>query len=157
MISWDETTGRVSNSGRRRIGRSDSDNQAAASVFSDLNGFTIFFRVFSAVRQDAAPRRIGQLEVTVEEVFAGTKAPRHAQRGGRRAPVDVANPGWGDEGQSLRIAGSGAPILDFPHPARPHALYVPQARTCRSNCPWPRGRLLWGRRWPYPPRAGPSN
>jgi len=158
-ISWDETTGRVSNSGRRRIGRSDSDNQAAASVFPISMDSAIFFRVFRRCDRDAAARGgCGAARVTVEEVFAGTKRRVTLNEGGRTRAVDVQIPAGVSEGQSLRIAGVGGhPSLIFRIRLRPHALYVPRARTCRSNCPWPRGRLLWGRRWPYPRSAGPSN
>src|ERR1700689_3346147 len=99
--------------------------------FSDLNGFSDFFSsLFGGAAGTPAPEtEAGQLDVTVEEAFAGTKRRVLLNEGGRTRYVDVQVPAGVSEGQALRIAGvAGRASLIFRLKLRPHALYVLQGK-----------------------------
>ena len=85
----------------------------------------------------ASPRPMpGQLEVTVEEAFAGTKRRVMLNDNGRPRSVDVQIPAGVTEGQSLRIAGiGGRPSLIFRIRLRPHSLYVAQGKDVQIELP----------------------
>src|ERR1700689_5333424 len=104
---------------------------AGGQRFSDLNGFSDFFSsLFGGSAGTPAPEaEAGQLEVTVEEAFAGTKRRVLLNEGGRTRSVDVQVPAGVSEGQALRIAGvAGRASLIFRLKLRPHALYVLQGK-----------------------------
>jgi curved DNA-binding protein len=106
--------------------------------FSDLNGFSDFFSsLFGGAAGTAAPEaEAGQLEVTVEEAFAGTKRRVALNEGGRTRYVDVQIPAGVSEGQALRIAsGGGRASLIFRVRLRPHALYVLQGKDVQIELP----------------------
>jgi curved DNA-binding protein len=106
--------------------------------FSDLNGFSDFFSsLFGGAAGGAPPEAdAGQLEVTVEEAFAGTKRRVLINEGGRARYVDVQIPAGVGEGQSLRIPGSGGgAALTFRVKLRPHALYVLQGKDVQIELP----------------------
>ncbi len=140
MTSWDGITGRASNSGLRRIGRSVSGIRAA-KAFTDLNGFSDFFStLFGGAGRSAAPPAAesdaGYLDVTVPEAFAGTKRRVMINANGRARSVDVQIPPGVTEGQSLRIAGSGgAASLLFRIRLLPHALYALQGKDVQIELP----------------------
>ncbi|HEY6621783.1 MAG TPA: DnaJ C-terminal domain-containing protein [Steroidobacteraceae bacterium] len=104
--------------------------------FSDLNGFSDFFSslfggagagagVGSGGRAGQTDSEAGQLDVTVEEAFAGTKRRVVLlNEHGRQREVDVQIPPGVTEGQPLRIPGiGGRASLIFRIRLRPHHLY----------------------------------
>ncbi len=113
---------------------------SGAHRFSDLNGFSDFFSSLfggAAGADYAQPEAdAGQLEVTVEEAFAGTKRRVTINEGGRPRPLDVQIPAGITDGQALRIAGLGArPALIFRVRLRPHPLYVLQGKDVQIELP----------------------
>jgi curved DNA-binding protein len=116
----------------QRFGHSGSQR------FSDLNGFSDFFAsLFGGAAGGPPPEAdAGHLEVTVEEAYTGTKRRVSLNEGGRSRSVDVQIPAGVNEGQSLRIAGSGGNTsLLFRIKLRPHPLYVPQGRDVQIELP----------------------
>src|SRR5271154_7091862 len=116
----------------QRFGHSGSQR------FSDLNGFSDFFSSLFGGAAGAPPAEAdaGQVEVTVEEAFAGTKRRVMLNEGGRSRSVDVQIPPGVSEGQSLRIAGAaGHPSLIFRIRLRPHAFYALQGRDVQIDLP----------------------
>jgi curved DNA-binding protein len=108
--------------------------------FSDLNGFSDFFSsLFGGTAGASAPPSeadAGNLDVTVEEAFAGTKRRIMLNEGGRARSVDVQIPPGVGDGQSLRIAGAGGnTALIFRIRLRPHALYVLQGKDVQIELP----------------------
>jgi curved DNA-binding protein len=107
--------------------------QSGGQRFSDLNGFSDFFAsLFGGSGFDGggigggaqADADAGQLDVTVEEAYAGTKRRINLNEQGRQRQVDVQIPAGVTEGQSLRIAGMGGRAsLIFRIKLRPHHLY----------------------------------
>ncbi|HEY0801724.1 MAG TPA: DnaJ C-terminal domain-containing protein [Steroidobacteraceae bacterium] len=97
---------------------------------SDLNGFSDFFSALfggggmgagGVGRTDADA---GQLDVTVEEAFAGTRRRVTLNEHGSSRQVDVQIPAGVTQGQSLRIPGlGGRSSLIFRIRLRPHHLY----------------------------------
>ncbi len=89
--------------------------QAGGHRFSDLNGFSDFFSsLFGGA--GGAPGGAGyaqpeseggQLEVSVEEAFAGTRRRVTISENGRARLVDVQIPAGVTEGQVLRVGGVG--------------------------------------------------
>jgi curved DNA-binding protein len=112
--------------------------QSGSQRFSDLNGFSDFFSSLFGGAAEAQPAEAdaGQVDVTVEEAFAGTKRRVALNEGGRARQVDVQIPPGVTEGQSLRIAGmSGGASLIFRIRLRPHPLYVPQGKDVQIELP----------------------
>jgi curved DNA-binding protein len=112
--------------------------QSGSQRFSDMNGFSDFFSsLFGGAAGAAQPEAdAGQLDVTVEEAFAGTKRRIMLNENGRTRSVDVQIPAGVSEGQSLRIAGSGGgAALIFRVRLRPHALYVLQGKDVQIELP----------------------
>jgi curved DNA-binding protein len=116
----------------QRFGHSGSQR------FSDLNGFSDFFSSLFGGAAGAPPpeAEAGQLEVTVEEAFAGTKRRVMLNEGGRARYVDVQIPPGVIDGQSLRIQGvGGGASLIFRVKMRPHALYTLQGKDVQIELP----------------------
>jgi curved DNA-binding protein len=125
--------------------------------FSDLNGFSDFFSsLFGGAAGGPAPEAdAGQLEVTVEEAFAGTKRRVMLNEGGRARYVDVQIPAGVGEGQSLRIAGAGGgSSLMFRVRLRPHPLYVPQGKDVQIELPLAPWEAALGARVAVPTLGG---
>jgi curved DNA-binding protein len=108
----------------QRFGNSGSQR------FSDVNGFSDFFSSlfggsgFGAGASGQTDADAGQLDVTVEEAFAGTKRRVTLNESGRQRQVDVQIPAGVTEGQSLRLPGiGGRSSLIFRIRLRPHHLY----------------------------------
>lgn len=113
---------------------------SGAHRFSDLNGFSDFFSSLfgGAAGADYAQAEAdaGQLEVTVEEAFSGTKRRVTINESGRPRPLDVQIPAGITDGQALRIAGlGGRPALIFRVRLRPHPLYVLQGKDVQIELP----------------------
>ena len=116
----------------QRFGHSGSQR------FSDLNGFSDFFSSLFGGAAGAPPpeAEAGQLEVTVEEGFAGTKRRVMLNESGRARYVDVQIPPGVIDGQSLRIQGvGGSASLIFRIKMRPHALYYLQGKDVQIELP----------------------
>jgi len=106
--------------------------------FSDLNGFSDFFStLFGGASGGPTPDAdAGQLEITVEEAYAGARRRVMLNEQGRSRSVDVPIPPGVTDGQSLRIAGSGGNAsLIFRVRLRPHPLYVPQGKDVQIELP----------------------
>jgi curved DNA-binding protein len=108
--------------------------------FSDLNGFSDFFSSLFGGAAGAdhaqAETEAGQLEVTVEEAYAGTKRRVNINENGRARAVDVQIPPGITDGQALRITGLGShPAMIFRVRLRPHALYVLQGKDVQIELP----------------------
>jgi len=106
--------------------------------FSDLNGFSDFFStLFGGAAEGPPPEAdAGQLDVSVEEAFSGTKRRVTLNENGRTRSVDVQIPAGVGDGQSLRIAGSGGRAgLIFRIRLRPHPLYVLQGKDVQIEVP----------------------
>jgi curved DNA-binding protein len=116
----------------QRFGHSGSQR------FSDLNGFSDFFSSLFGGMPGAPPPEAdaGQLEVTVEEAYTGTKRRVMLNEGGRSRSVDVLIPAGVGEGQSLRIPGAaGSASLIFRIKLRAHALYSPSGKDVQIELP----------------------
>jgi curved DNA-binding protein len=112
--------------------------QPGSQRFSDLNGFSDFFSSLFGGAAGAPPpeAEAGQLEVTVEEAFAGTKRRVMLNESGRTRSVDVQIPPGVIDGQSLRIQGvGGSASLIFRIKMRPHSLYVLQGKDVQIELP----------------------
>jgi curved DNA-binding protein len=125
--------------------------------FSDLNGFSDFFSSLfgnssAAPQSDADP---GQLEVTVEEAFAGTRRRVTLNENGRPRAVDVQIPPGVTDGQALRIAAVGhRPSLVFRVRLRPHALYSLQGRDVHVELPLAPWEIALGTKVAVPTLGG---
>jgi len=112
--------------------------QPGSQRFSDLNGFSDFFSSLFGGAAGAPPPEAdaGQLEVTVEEAFAGTKRRVMLNEGGRARSMDVQIPPGVVDGQSLRIQGvGGSASLIFRVKMRPHSLYALQGKDVQIELP----------------------
>jgi curved DNA-binding protein len=129
--------------------------QSGGQRFSDLNGFSDFFAsLFGGAGFDRggsggggiggggfgggaqADADAGQLDVTVEEAYAGTKRRISLNEQGRQRQVDVQIPAGVTEGQSLRIAGTGGRAsLIFRIKLRPHHLYEVAGKDVQIELP----------------------
>jgi curved DNA-binding protein len=125
----------------QRFGHPGSQGQPGSQRFSDLNGFSDFFSSLFGGSAGASPAPseadAGNLDVTVEEAFAGTKRRIMLNEGGRARSVDVQIPPGVGDGQSLRIAGGGGgnTALIFRIRLRPHGLYVLQGKDVQIELP----------------------
>ncbi len=89
----------------------------AGQGFSDLHGFSDFFStMFGAAGAGGAGRgrprpeaeaEAGPLDVSLEDVFTGTRRRVTLQEQGRERTVEVQIPAGVADGQALRIAGEG--------------------------------------------------
>jgi curved DNA-binding protein len=117
----------------QRFGHSGSER------FSDLNGFSDFFSTLfggSTGGHGQSEADAGQLEVTLEEVFAGTKRRVSINDNGRPQSVDVQIPAGITDGQALRIAGTGhRPSLIFRIRLLAHSLYALQGKDVQIELP----------------------
>jgi curved DNA-binding protein len=117
----------------QRFGHSGSER------FSDLNGFSDFFSTLfggSTAGHGQSEADAGQLEVTLEEAFAGTKRRVTINDNGRPQSVDVQIPAGIADGQALRIAGTGhRPPLIFRIRLLAHSLYALQGKDVQIELP----------------------
>jgi curved DNA-binding protein len=118
----------------RRFGHSAPGGQR----FADSNGFSDFFSSLfgGADEAPASDVEAGQLEVTVEEAYAGARRRVTLNEGGRTRPIEVHIPAGVIEGQALRIPGvGGRQSLIFRVKLRPHGLYAPQGKDVQIELP----------------------
>lgn len=121
--------------------------QTGAHRFSDLNGFSDFFStLFGAAGGAGAgggasgagsfqPRETegGQIEVSMEEAYAGTTRRVSINDNGRARLVDVQIPAGVTDGQALRVGGRTPVILRVK--LRPHAVFVLQGKDIQVELP----------------------
>jgi curved DNA-binding protein len=78
----------------------------------------------------------GEIDVTLEEAYAGTSRRVQLAQAGGPVTIDVKVPAGIGEGQRLRVAGSGQrPTLQFQIRIRPHAYFTLQGRDILLDLP----------------------
>lgn len=114
-------------------------SQSGGHAFEDLNGFSDFFSTLfghSGGRAAPASEDAGEIEVTVEEAYGGTKRRITLAENGRARPVDIQIPAGVTDGQTLRVAGVGQrPAVLIRIRIRPHALYALDAKDVHLQLP----------------------
>ncbi len=119
--------------------------QAGGQRFSDINGFSDFFSSLfggaagagpgGAGVHGAAESEGGQIEVSVEEAYAGTRRRVTISEHGRARLVDVQIPAGVTDGQALRIGAGGRGTLILRVRIRPHAVFSLQGRDVQVELP----------------------
>lgn len=127
---------------------------------SDLHGFSDFF---SSLFGGAGPSGggaqpevdAGFLDVTVEEIFTGTRRRVMLNEGGHPRQVDVQIPSGVAEGQSLRISGvGGRQSLIFRIRVRPHPRYTVSGKDVHVELPLAPWEAALGARVQVPTLGG---
>jgi curved DNA-binding protein len=78
----------------------------------------------------------GEIDVTLEEAYAGTSRRVQLAQAGRPVTIDVKVPAGVGEGQRLRVAGSGQrPTLQFQVRIRPHGYFCLVGRDILLDLP----------------------
>ena len=113
---------------------------SGAHRFSELNGFSDFFSSLfggsGGPGGQAQPEVGGQLEVSLEEAFAGTRRRVTISESGRARQVDVQVPAGVTDGQTLRIGGNGARgALLLRVKLRAHPVFVLQGKDVQVELP----------------------
>jgi curved DNA-binding protein len=127
---------------------------------SDLHGFSDFFSsLFGGAGLGgggAQPEAdAGFLDVTVEEMFTGTRRRVMLNEGGHPRQVDVQIPSGVAEGQSLRISGiGGRQSLIFRIRVRPHPLYTVSGKDVHVELPLAPWEAALGARVQVPTLGG---
>jgi curved DNA-binding protein len=109
--------------------------------FSDANGFSDFLSsLFGAAaggggNHAAADQEAGQIEVTVEEAYTGTRRRVSINDQGRARLVDVQIPAGVADGQSLRINAGPRGTLLLRIKLRPHPVFALQGRDVQVELP----------------------
>jgi curved DNA-binding protein len=127
---------------------------------SDLHGFSDFFSTlfggagFGA--ESAQPEMdAGPLDITVEEMFTGTKRRVTLDEGGHARQMDVQIPAGVSDGQSLRISGvGGRQSLIFRVKLRPHPLYSVSGKDVHLDLPLAPWEAALGARVKVPTLGG---
>jgi curved DNA-binding protein len=118
----------------------------ATHRFSDLNGFSDFFSSLfgaqggmagGAPGSHAQPETDGgQIEVSIEEAYLGTRRRVTIHENGRARLVDVQIPAGVTDGQALRVGGSGGrSALILRVKLRPHPVFALQGRDVLVELP----------------------
>jgi curved DNA-binding protein len=131
-------------------GRRTADMHGFSDFFSSLFGGGGFGGANAQPEADA-----GFLDVTVEEVFTGTRRRVMLNEGGHSRQVDVQIPSGVTEGQSLRISGSGGrQSLIFRIKVRPHPLYTVSGKDVLVELPLAPWEAALGARVQVPTLGG---
>lgn len=119
--------------------------QSGGQRFTEMNGFSDFFSsLFGGAAgggagsgaHAAADSEAGQLDVSVEEAFGGTRRRVTISEGGHARLVDVQIPPGVTDGQALRVGGvGGRPALILRVKLRPHPVFVLQGRDVHVELP----------------------
>lgn len=129
----------------------------------DLHGFSEFFsRMFGGggdfgggaefIQPEADA---GNLEITLEEAFSGTRRRVQLNERGRARSIDVTIPPGVTEGQALRIAGGqGRTALIFKVHIRPHARYAVDGKNVTLELPLAPWEAALGAKVTVPTLAG---
>jgi curved DNA-binding protein len=131
--------------------------QQGGQRFNDINGFSDFFSTLFGGAAGAAQSEAeaGQLEVTVEEAFAGTRRRVTLNENGRSRSVDLQIPPGVTEGQSLRIPGiGGRPSLTFRIKLQPHPLFSLSGKDVQIELPLAPWEAALGARVAVPTLGG---
>ena len=139
--------------------------QAGGQRPTDVHGFSEFFsslfgggQGFSAGGSAAAPppdADAGNLDISVEEMFTGTKRRVMLNEGGHQRQVDVQIPSGIADGQSLRIPGAGGrQSLLFRIKLRPHPLYSVSGKDVQIDLPLAPWEAALGARVKVPTLGG---
>jgi curved DNA-binding protein len=127
---------------------------------SDLHGFSDFFStLFGGAGLGAEPAQPeidgGHLDITVEEMFSGTKRRVTLDEGGHARQVDVQIPAGVSDGQSLRISGvGGRQSLIFRVKLRSHPLYSVSGKDVQLDLPLAPWEAALGARVTVPTLGG---
>jgi curved DNA-binding protein len=110
---------------------------AGGQRFSDINGFSDFFSsLFGGAAGHPQPEaEAGQIEVSLEEAFAGTRRRVTISETGRARVVDVQIPAGVTDGQALRIAGGARGALILRVKLRSHAIFTLQGKDVQVELP----------------------
>ena len=114
---------------------------AGAQRFSDINGFSDFFSSLFGGGAGAgfgqqAGAEGGQIEVSIEEAYAGTRRRVTIHESGRARQVDVQIPAGVSDGQALRIGTPGARgTLIMRVKLRVHPIFSLQGRDVQVDLP----------------------
>lgn len=125
--------------------------------FSELNGFSDFFSTLfgHSSGQPRADAEGGQLEITVEESFAGTRRRVTVSEQGRPHTVDVQIPAGVTDGQALRIGRApGRQSVVLRVKLLPHPLYALQGRDVSVELPLAPWEAALGARVAVPTLGG---
>jgi curved DNA-binding protein len=138
--------------------------QAGGQRQSDMHGFSDFFsslfgggQAFGAGAGGGPPPDVdaGSLEISVEEMFTGTKRRVMLNEGGHPRQVDVQIPSGIADGQSLRIPGAGGrQSLIFRIKLRPHSLYSVSGKDVQIDLPLAPWEAALGARVKVPTLGG---
>jgi curved DNA-binding protein len=136
--------------------------QAGGQRPSDLHGFSDFFSGlfggggFPGGSAGAPPDAdAGVLDITVEEMFGGTRRRVMLNEGGHPRQVDVQIPSGIADGQSLRIPGTGGrQSLIFRMKLRPHPLYTVSGKDVQIELPLAPWEAALGARVKVPTLGG---
>ncbi len=111
--------------------------QAGGAQFGQFDGFSDFFSsLFGAAGGAHAETEAGQIDITVEEAYSGTRRRVAVNDGGRARQVDVQIPAGVTDGQALRIPGvGGRGSIVFRTRLRPHARFQVQGRDVHVELP----------------------
>jgi curved DNA-binding protein len=127
----------------QRFGHSQS---GGTHRFSDLNGFSDFFSSLFGTGAGVAgggpgsyaqPEADGgQIDVSIEEAYAGTRRRVTTRENGRARLVDVQIPAGVTDGQALRVSGSGGRgALILRVKLRPHPIFSLQGKDVQVELP----------------------
>jgi curved DNA-binding protein len=113
---------------------------AGSQRFSDINGFSDFFSSLfgggAAANFGQAEADGGQIEVSIEEAYAGTRRRVTIRENGRARQVDVQIPPGVSDGQALRIGTAGARgTLIMRVKLRPHPIFSLLGRDVHVELP----------------------
>lgn len=124
----------------------------------DMNGFSEFFsRMFGGAGEEFVQPEAdaGNLEVTLEEAFTGTKRRVQLNDRGRAKSIDVQIPAGVSDGQALRVAaGSDRPALIFKIRLRPNSRYVVEGKNVTLELPLAPWEAALGAKVTVPTLAG---
>jgi curved DNA-binding protein len=114
--------------------------QSGGQRFSDVNGFSDFFSSLfggtGGAGGYAQPETVGgEIEVSVEEAFSGTRRRVTINENGRARPVDVQIPAGVTDGQALRIGGVGRGALIMRIKLRAHPIFTLQGKDVQIELP----------------------
>jgi len=126
---------------------------------TDLHGFSDFFSSLfggaNGLGGGAPEADAGFLDVTLEEIFTGTRRRVTINEGGHARQVDVQIPSGVTEGQSLRISGvGGRQSLIFRIRVRPHPLYTVSGKDVQVELPLAPWEAALGARVQVPTLGG---
>jgi len=117
-------------------------SQSGTHRFSDLNGFSDFFSSLFGTGAGvggggpgsyAQPEADGgEIDVSIEEAYAGTRRRVTTRENGRARLVDVQIPAGVTDGQALRVGGSGGRgALILRVKMRPHPIFTNQGKAAQ--------------------------